>query len=47
MAEYYTVSVAGLGVTRGLGVQLAEGLEIVQRELVALQMEKDVLESTS
>ena len=36
-----------LGVTRGKRVNLAERLEIVQRELIACEMKNDVLKSTA
>jgi hypothetical protein len=39
--------VTGLGVTRGNRVNLAERLEIVQRELIAREMKNDVLKSTA
>jgi len=42
-----TVSVVGLGVPRGQRVNLAERLEIIQRELIAQEMEDDVLKSTA
>lgn len=37
-----TVSVTSLGVTRGQRVNLAERLEIVQRELIARKMKDNV-----
>lgn len=39
-----TISVVEFGVARGLGVDLTEGLEIVQRELVSQEVEQDILE---
>jgi hypothetical protein len=39
----HTVGVAGFGMTRGLRVKLAERLEIVHRELVAEEVEEDIL----
>jgi hypothetical protein len=42
-----TVSVTGLRVTRGKRVELAERLEIVQRELIAREVKGDVLKSTA
>ena len=37
-----TVSVTSLGVTRGQRVNLAECLEIIQREFIAREMKSDV-----
>lgn len=42
-----TISEAGLGVTRGKRVELAERLEIVQREFIACEVKSDVLKSTA
>jgi hypothetical protein len=42
-----TISVTGLGVTRGKRVDLAERLEIVQREPIACEVKGYVLKSTA
>lgn len=43
----HTVSVSELRVSGSLAVQLSELLEVVHRELVSQQMQKDVLKSTT
>ena len=42
-----TISVTGLGVTRGKRVELAERLEIVQRKFIACEVKGNVLKSTA
>lgn len=46
-ARERTIGMPGFGVTRRLGVYLTKSFEIVHGELVAQEMQEDILEGTS
>lgn len=41
-----SIGVADFGMSRSQGVDLSESLEVIQRQLIAKEMEKDVLQRT-